>query len=278
MKLMSKRFSNQNNKKEFEAEVYQREDNLIITHTSLKHICWYELSDDERPKIKYEPVELSRLPGIPPMFAVKCIMESKNTYIEQVGEMLCMIWENSKSIIKENPVTICMNRAFDKAFILFMEFKIPAKEITGIYSSEEIPIDKKAILLKQFDADGRIVLDQIPNLPSTQNGMMPNETPKSDFSQQFPWNNDCHTQKQEIGIPDVLPQQPLSPHMNVRRVSWDNAFQKSKVETDMGIFIYDPQTGVWESQSMDMQSVDTRMLYDEASRWLGFDLCNFRGF
>ena len=277
MKLMSKRFSNQNNKKEFEAEVYQREDNLIITHTSLKHICWYELSDDERPKIKYEPVELSRLPGIPPMFAVKCIMESKNTYIEQVGEMLCMTWENSKSIVKENPVTICMNRAFDKAFILFMEFKIPTKEITGIYSSEEIPIDKKAILLKNIGADGSIVLDQSQELLSQPNDINSNFHPEANFSQQFPWNNDYQESERNTRIPDQIPQ-PVSDHMNVRRISWDNAFQKSKIETSMGIFIYEPQTGVWESQSIDMQSVDTGMLYDEASRWLGFDLCNFRGF
>ena len=74
MKLVSKRFSTQSNRKEFEAEVYQKEMNLIITHTSLKQMCFSGLSDDERPKIRYDIVDLSRLPGIPPMFAVKCIM------------------------------------------------------------------------------------------------------------------------------------------------------------------------------------------------------------
>ena len=276
MKLISKRFSTQNNHKEFEAEVYQREENLIITHTSLKKICWNGLSDDERPKIHYEPVDLSKLPGVPFMFAIKCIMETKSTYIEQVGEMLCMTWEYSNQITKENPVSICMNRAFDKAFILFMQFKIPADGIRGIYSSEEIPLDNKSVLIKEFSSNGAVILEQPQAYEQSD---IPQEQP----SGEFPWNNSMAPQQQvqdnrtQNSIP---PQQELHSNMNVnvRRVSWEAAFQKSKVETDMGIFLFDPNSGVWESQSMDMQNVDTRQLYIGASRWLGFELSNFRGF
>lgn len=274
MKLISKRFSTQNNHKEFEAEVYQREENLIITHTSLKKICWNGLSDDERPRIRYESVDLSKLPGVPPMFAIKCIMETKSTYIEQVGEMLCMTWEYSNQITKENPVAICMNRAFDKAFILFMQFKIPADGIRGIYSSEEIPLDNKSVLIKEFSSNGTVILEQPQTYEQTD---IPQEQPANEF----PWNNNMAPQPQTQGnrIPNGIPvqQEPYS-GMNVRRVSWESAFQKSKVETDTGIFMFDPNSGVWESQSMDMQNVDTRQLYIGASRWLGFELNSFRGF
>lgn len=275
MKLVSKRFSTQNNRKEFEAEVYQREMNLIITHTSLKQMCFSGLSDDERPKIRYDIVDLSRLPGIPPMFAVKCIMETKSTYIEQVGEMTCMSWEVSNPVTRENPLAICMNRAFDKAFILFMEFKIPVKGITGIYSSEEIPIDSKSILLKDFGVEEEI-RQTVPQLVQPNLQVNPQIQENQAVSQKFPWNNGLKPQNRSEVVPNAIPQNEYS-QIRVRRVSWESAFRKSKIETDKGIFIYDPQSGVWESQSMDMQAVDTRLLYSEASKWLRFDLCNFRG-
>lgn len=268
IRLKSTRFD-----REFDAEVYQKESFLIITHSSLKQIYTLELSDEERPMAEFEIVDLSKLPGIPPMFAIKCIMKSNDFYCEQYGEMLCQAWQGSDEITRNNPLAICSNRAFDKAFIRFMEFKIPVKGILNIYSSEETPVDTKAVSLmsimagnsNQGTTDNRNLQEsQIPQRHNQQS--VPETIPNVNNTPPQQWNP-SQTNNIQNNYPQIL----------VRRVSYEPAFRKTKVETNHGIFLFDPQTGVWESQSADMQSVDTRRLYVEASRKIGFELRNYNG-
>lgn len=286
IRLKSTRFD-----REFDAEVYQKESFLIITHSSLKQIYTLELSDEERPMAEFEIVDLSKLPGIPPMFAIKCIMKSNDFYCEQYGEMLCQAWQASDEITRNNPLAICSNRAFDKAFIRFMEFKISVKGILNIYSSEETPVDTKDVSLtsimagngNQGTTDNRSLQEsQIPQRQNPQS--IPGTIPNVNNTSPQQWNPSQTNNSQRNNIP----QQQWNPsHTNniqnnypkilVRRVSYEPAFRKTKVETNHGIFLFDPQTGVWESQSADMQSVDTRMLYVEASRKIGFELRNYNG-
>lgn len=286
IRLKSTRFD-----REFDAEVYQKESFLIITHSSLKQIYTLELSDEERPMAEFEIVDLSKLPGIPPMFAIKCIMKSNDFYCEQYGEMLCQAWQTSDEITRNNPLAICSNRAFDKAFIRFMEFKIPFKGILNIYSSEETPVDTKALPLmsimagnsNQGTTDNRNLQEsQIPQRQNQQ--FVPETNPNMNNNPQQQWNPSQMNNSQRNNIPPQQwnPSQTNNiqnnyPQILVRRVSYEPAFRKTKVETNHGIFLFDPQTGVWESQSADMQSVDTRKLYVEASRKIGFELRNYNG-
>lgn len=286
IRLKSTRFD-----REFDADVYQKESFLIITHSSLKQIYTLELSDEERPMAEFEIVDLSKLPGIPPMFAIKCIMKSNNFYCEQYGEMLCQAWQASDEITRNNPLAICSNRAFDKAFIRFMEFKIPVKGILNIYSSEETPVDTKAVSLtsimagngNQGTTDNRSLQEsQIPQKQNPQS--IPGTIPNVNNTSPQQWNPSQTNNSQRNNIPQQQwnPSQTNNiqnnyPKILVRRVSYEPAFRKTKVETNHGIFLFDPQTGVWESQSADMQSVDTRMLYVEASRKIGFELRNYNG-
>lgn len=286
IRLKSTRFD-----REFDAEVYQKESFLIITHSSLKQIYTLELSDEERPMAEFEIVDLSKLPGIPPMFAIKCIMKSNDFYCEQYGEMLCQAWQDSDEITRNNPLAICSNRAFDKAFIRFMEFKIPFKGILNIYSSEETPVDTKAVSLmnimggnsNQGTTDNRNLQEsQIPQRQNQQ--FVPETNPNVNNTPPQQWNPSQmnNSQRNNIAPQQWNPSQTNNiqnnyPQIFVRRVSYEPAFRKTKVETNHGIFLFDPQTGVWESQSADMQSVDTRRLYVEASRKIGFELRNYNG-
>lgn len=286
IRLKSTRFD-----REFDADVYQKESFLIITHSSLKQIYTLELSDEERPMAEFEIVDLSKLPGIPPMFAIKCIMKSNDFYCEQYGEMLCQAWQTSDEITRNNPLAICSNRAFDKAFIRFMEFKIPFKGILNIFSSEETPVDTKAVPLmsimagnsNQGTTDNRNLQErQIPQRQNQQ--FVPETNPNVNNTPPQQWNPSQmnNSQRNNIAPQQWNPSQTNNiqnnyPQILVRRVSYEPAFRKTKVETNHGIFLFDPQTGVWESQSADMQSVDTRILYVEASRKIGFELRNYNG-
>ena len=86
IKIKSKRLG-----EDFEVEVYQKEDVLIIRHTSLENIYW-GLPDEVRPEMSVDTLDVARLPGIPAMFAVKCRLKDPKTgcAFEQLGEMLCM--------------------------------------------------------------------------------------------------------------------------------------------------------------------------------------------
>ena len=272
IKINSKRFN-----RKFEAEIFQRpgENILIISHTSLKNIFYKQLTDEERPKISFDMVDLTKLPAIPPMFAVKAVLNKNNIYIEQYGEMLCESWQISNTITKNNPLAICCNRAFDKSVILYMQFEVEVVGYAGlgIYSSEEIPIDGRAIPVNDFN-------ELMPSSVNTGQNIQQNSSQES-FNQACEnpasWNrNSAQNMGQENGN-NIPKDQWQDNQIHVRRVSYEPHFAKSKIETDHGIFFYDPVTSVWESPSVDMQNVNTEFLYDAASRWLGSHLCNFRG-
>lgn len=272
IKINSKRFN-----RKFEAEIFQRpgENILIISHTSLKNIFYKQLTDEERPKISFDMVDLTKLPAIPPMFAVKAVLNKNNIYIEQYGEMLCESWQISNTITKNNPLAICCNRAFDKSVILYMQFEVEVVGYAGlgIYSSEEIPIDGRAIPVNDFN-------ELMPSSVNTGQNIQQNSSQES-FNQACEnpasWNrNSAQNMGQENGN-NIPKDQWQDNQIHVRRVSYEPHFAKSKIETDHGIFFYDPVTSVWESPSVDMQNVNTEFLYDAASRWLRSHLCNFRG-
>ena len=125
-------------KKEFLVDVYEKEGSLVIRHTSLENIFW-TLPDKDRPSIRYETIDMRLLPGTPPIFLRKCILEKDGTIFERVGEMTCLEWDRSNEIVKRNPIQTCDNRAFDKAFIRFMQFDISSLQVYAVYGSEEIP-------------------------------------------------------------------------------------------------------------------------------------------
>lgn len=288
IKINSKRFN-----RKFEAEIFQRPNDrstdcvFIISHTSLKNIFYKQLTDEERPKISFDMVDLTRLPAIPPMFAVKAVLSKDGVCIEQYGEMLCDAWVNSDPITKNNPLAICSNRAFDKCVILYLQLEIEVVGYAGygFYSSEEIPIDGRSIPVNDFNElmpssvnTGKNVTQNI-SAESPQNIQQNN--PQEGFNQASEnpasWNGgSAQNMGQENGN-NIPNDQWQDSQIHVRRVSYEPHFAKSKIETDHGIFLYDPATSVWESPSVDMQNVNTEFLYDAASRWLGSHLCNFRG-
>lgn len=111
--------------KEYDVELFEKDGTLIIRHTALENMYW-NLPDEKRPSFSIEPFDVSKMPGIPPLFAVKCILKKENIVIEQIGEMTCESWVNSNPVTKDFPLTTCKNRAFDRAFIRYMQFNISA--------------------------------------------------------------------------------------------------------------------------------------------------------
>lgn len=77
--------------KEYDVELFEKDGTLIIRHTALENMYW-NLPDEKRPSFSIEPFDVSKMPGIPPLFAVKCILKKENIVIEQIGEMTCESW------------------------------------------------------------------------------------------------------------------------------------------------------------------------------------------
>lgn len=137
MKIKSRRLDT-----ELEVEVYQKEDVLIIRHTSLENIFW-GLPDAQRPEMTVDTVDLAKNPGIPPMFAVKCKLKdpASGSVFEQFGEMLCSNWQIASKITRDFPLTMCKNQAFDRAFVRYLQLDISGKAI-AMYSDSEIEIPR----------------------------------------------------------------------------------------------------------------------------------------
>ncbi len=127
--------------KELEVEVYQKDDVLIIRHTSLEEIYW-KMDDAERPRMTIDTLDLRKLPGIPAMFAVKCRLNDPvgGYCIEQIGEMLCSNWQYASQITRDFPLTICKNQAFDRAFVRYLQLDISGFKAISLYSDSEIAI------------------------------------------------------------------------------------------------------------------------------------------
>lgn len=127
---------------EFQAGVFQKNEATIVTHTALHNIFW-NLPEDKRPRIEQKLLDLRGLPGIPPMFGVSVTINASDlsSPITMIGEMLCNEWQNSGQITQNSPLQICLNRAFDKAFIAYLRLEIPGTEIQRFYSDAEITLD-----------------------------------------------------------------------------------------------------------------------------------------
>lgn len=125
--------------KEYPVELYQKDDAVIVRHTSLEQIFW-GIPDGERPKVSYEPW------NIPYTFAVllKMYKEDSGVCIQQIGEFTVDEWNSANPVSRNFPLTTCANRAFDRAFIRYMQFNINEYGIRTLYSSEEIMLDKTA--------------------------------------------------------------------------------------------------------------------------------------
>ena len=387
--LKSKRFN-----KDYYADLFIRDGILIIRHTSLDRIYW-ELPDTERPKFKIEPFDISKMPGIPPMFAVKCIMDAENFHIEMIGELLCQAWEVSNSVTRDFPLTTCHNRAFDRAFLRFMKFDIEPYKVAGIYSSEEIAIDNNTVSLMDKNVSQAIRNDTaascgnitgignsdaipVPNYDRSKentiisasecnnytadNGTIPHVSEPCMYDQfELPLDQQNHMRDDQntfngyynisdqnnanwfatpqgmnmapdmysapntdSGVPDYLssypdgldfsgsplcdqapafpdptiegPNSPF-PYMNssnnslsipddapaniltIRRISYDAIYNKSCIETNIGIFYYDPIHNMWESSSTDANTVavDWLELYNKCSDFLKMELKDYKG-
>ena len=125
---------------DYPVEVYFKDECTIIRHTSLEQI-FYGMEDSIRPEMAMELLDLGKLPKIPPMFAVKCILEKDACIITQIGELTCQEWESSNEIKRNHPLTTCQNIAFDRAFIRYMQFDISEQDFYALYSESEIPYD-----------------------------------------------------------------------------------------------------------------------------------------
>lgn len=128
--------------KSYDAEFYEKDGQLVITHTSLENIYW-AMPDGERPQMDIEAMDLRGMPGIPSMFALKCVLTDMKTgcRYEQIGETLCSNWDLANQVARSFPLTTCRNMAFDRAFIRYMQFDLSAFDIHALYSSAEIPLE-----------------------------------------------------------------------------------------------------------------------------------------
>ena len=168
--IYSKRFN-----KDFNVVLYQKGENVIVTHNSLLQI-YHDLDDDIRPSFKTEIPDMRNLPGIPALFVLKGIMEKDNFSIEQYGEVLAASLQNADWIKQNFPITICWNRAFDRCFIRYMKFDFSKYNIGMLYSSEEIPLDNTAVQISDtVPAEIKPVVDT-PQQISPQQAPKPRDT------------------------------------------------------------------------------------------------------
>lgn len=207
--------------KEYDVELFEKDGTLIIRHTALENMYW-NLPDEKRPSFSIEPFDVSKMPGIPPLFAVKCILKKENIVIEQIGEMTCESWVNSNPVTKDFPLTTCKNRAFDRAFIRYMQFNISAFNARVLYSTEEIPLTPEMNNISLMDknlgpahpasaenASGHNSLPtsdpNIPDINFPYSGMTTPATddfsgyPNDNFSDEIPWPG------MDEFIPDGMP-------------------------------------------------------------------------
>lgn len=193
VKIKSKR-----TERSYDAEFYEKDGQLVITHTSLENIYW-SMPDDERPQMDIEVMDLRGLPGIPSMFALKCLLKDVKTgcRYEQIGETLCSNWDLANQVARSFPLTICRNMAFDRAFIRYMQFDLSAFDIHALYSSAEIPLEDGGAV--PVTAKG-ISLEAVPGAlapqgaaPESMPGQIPEEGPGQD---QAPY-----------GMPDQIPEE-----------------------------------------------------------------------
>lgn len=286
--------------KEYDVELFEKDGTLIIRHTALENMYW-NLPDEKRPSFSIEPFDVSKMPGIPPLFAVKCILKKENIVIEQIGEMTCESWVNSNPVTKDFPLTTCKNRAFDRAFIRYMQFNISAFNARVLYSTEEIPLTPEMNNISLMDknlgpahpasaenASGHNSLPtsdpNIPDINFPYSGM--DTTPATDdfsgypndnFSDEIPWPG------MDEFIPDGMPMPPMPEYdqnpnaLNIRNVAFDSQRRRVCIDTSDGIIYFDPDNNNWFSSTVNVNTIDLQGLYQDASNYIPQDLSSYRG-
>lgn len=131
----------------YPAEIYAKDMgngriDYIILHRSLKEI-YVSLPDNDRPERVITPFDLTKWNNTCLLLAMECKLGN----ISAIGEMTGLEWQDACNkddlITAKNPIAICSNRAFDKAFIQYMQFFLQqngAMLNSRLYSSAEVSI------------------------------------------------------------------------------------------------------------------------------------------
>ena len=131
----------------YAAEIYAKDMgngriDYIILHRSLKEI-YVSLPDNERPERIIVPFDLTKWNNTCILLAMECKLGN----ISAIGEMTGLEWQDACNkgdlITAKNPIAICSNRAFDKAFIQYMQFSLQQNGSmlnSRLYSSAEVSI------------------------------------------------------------------------------------------------------------------------------------------
>lgn len=128
---------------DFEADVYEQGECVVLTHTSLHNIYWRDIPEEDRPEVTFRPLDLSSFSGMPAMYVMVLEMKAKSlsSPITAIGEMTYLELQGTNQVTAFNPIQICLNRAFDKALICYLQIEIPGTEIKRFYSDAEIRLD-----------------------------------------------------------------------------------------------------------------------------------------
>ena len=288
---------------EYSVELFEKNGAIIVRHTSLEGIYW-NLPDNVRPSVSYEPWNMQNVPGV---YAVLVKMSLGDIAIQQIGEFTYDEWNKSNQIARNFPLTTCTNRAFDRAFIRFMQFDIAAFDIPALYSTEEIPLDGNYSVYRLTERKVSSISDNAKS--SSTGGAMPDTMPEDIYTRQA-----SHTmnqgmmggQTQQSGYPGATApvqrgqsvghsMQPVPGYsgnassmgrnvaqqqkrkLSIYRVYHDMNIGKTMIETDGGTLYFNPFEKKWESSTVDLNKVDLVHLYRAASDCVKMPLERFNG-
>ena len=166
--------------------------------------------------------------------------------------MTCESWVNSNPVTKDFPLTTCKNRAFDRAFIRYMQFNISAFNARVLYSTEEIPLTPEMNNISLMDKNLG------PAHPaSAENASGHNSLPTSDPN---------------------MPEYDQNPNaLNIRNVAFDSQRSRVCIDTSDGIIYFDPDNNNWFSSTVNVNTIDLQGLYQDASNYIQQDLSSYRG-
>lgn len=292
-------------KEEYSVELFQKNETVIVRHASLENIFW-SLPDKDRPIIEFEPWNMENVPGV---YAVLLKMSCGNFHIQQIGEFTFDEWKVSNPIAHSFPLTTCANRAFDRAFIRYMQFDISAYDVSVLYSTAEIPLDSACVKLTERGISTANTANV--SLPGTLPGTVPESFGFAKNSQHVQTDNTMRpmqgqgrypASKTLAGNPSFQHSQPGNNMQSMQagytrggqsvnvverpvpkrkpsvyRVSHNVNTGKTLVETDMGCLFFDPFQKKWESNTVDVNSIDISHIYRVASDYVKMPLERFNG-
>lgn len=148
--------------KEFEVASFEAQDEgetvEVVSHTALQHIAHNLLPTELKTQYSLEPLLLS-----PNHCVAKCVFaDNTGRRIIEIGES--MPSSLSTEIARNHPATMAFNRAFDKAFLRYLD--VPGKVLSN---SESNPTDDAV-------ENGETVVDV------SKTAQKPTEPPQSDVS------------------------------------------------------------------------------------------------